>query len=126
LPFDLVVLSACASGEGLLVTGQALHGLVSTALDAGARGVLASRWRVDDAAIVPHMNAFYRALLDGDDVVSALHRVRMSAMRGGVSPALWANLEYFGDPTLRVSLERRTEARSMWARWSGALFGWLR
>ena len=128
LPFDLVVLSACASGEGLLVSGQALHGLVSTVLDAGSRGVVATRWRVDDAAMVPHVDAFYRALVTGDDVVSALHRVRLAAIRAGVSPAVWANLEYFGDPTLRIPLQRRLWPRSetiiRWGSWT-ALLGLL-
>ena len=123
LPFDLVVFSACASGDGVLLNGQALHGLVSTALDAGARGVLATRWRVDDATIGPYMEAFYRAQLEGDDVVSALHRVRIAAMRAGVSPAVWANVEYFGDPTLRIALSPRPV--SIWARWTGAFQRWV-
>ncbi len=125
LAFDLVVLSACASGEGLLVSGQALHGLVSTVLDAGSRGVVATRWRVDDAAMIPHIDAFYRALLAGDDVVAALHRVRNAAIRDGVSPAVWANLEYFGDPTLRIALHRRVWPRSetitRWGFWLAPL-----
>jgi len=123
LPFDLVVLSACASGEGLLVSGQTLHGLVSTALDAGARGVVATRWRVDDGKIVPLMDAFYRAILGGQDVISALHTVRLAAQRDGTSPAIWANLEYFGDPTLRVTL--RPSVPRLWARWSDAVRDWL-
>jgi tetratricopeptide (TPR) repeat protein len=124
LPFDLVVLSACASGDGVLLSGQALHGLVSTALDAGARGVLATRWRVEDAAIVPYMEAFYRAQIAGNDVVTALHMVRTDAMRNGASPAVWANLEYFGDPTLRVALHERPVSR--WTRWTASVRRWFR
>lgn len=123
LPFDLVVLSACASGEGVLLSGQALHGLVSTALDAGARGVLATRWRVDDATIGPYMEAFYRAQLAGHDVVSSLHVVRTAAMHDGASPAIWANLEYFGDPTLRLTLQPRRV--TVWGRWTNALQRWF-
>lgn len=123
LPFDLVVFSACATGDGVLLSGQPLHGLVSTALDAGARGVLATRWRVDDAAIVPYMEAFYRAQLAGADVVTALHTVRTAAIRDGASPSLWANLEYFGDPTLRIALNPRPVSR--WARWTDALQRWI-
>lgn len=124
LPFDLVVLSACSSGEGVLLSGQALHGLVSTALDAGARGVVATRWRLDDTAIVPHVERFYDELLRGRDVVSALHHVRLTAMRSGVSPAIWANLEYFGDPTLQLTLERRP--RTVWSRATDTVRRWLR
>lgn len=123
LPFDLVVLSACASGEGVLLSGQSLHGLVSSALDAGARGVVATRWALDDTAIVPHMVRLYAALQRGDDVVTAVHHVQREAMRAGVSPAIWANLEYVGDPTLRVSI---TPESSWWARAGHTMRGWLR
>ncbi len=123
LPFDLVVFSACASGDGVMLSGQALHGLVSTALDAGARGVLATRWRVDDAAIGPYMDAFYRAQFAGRDVVSSLHAVRTAALRHGASPAIWANLEYFGDPTLQLTLQARPA--SVWGRWSSAVQRWF-
>lgn len=124
LPFDLVVLSACSSGEGLLLVGQSLHGLVSTVLDAGARGVIATRWRLDDTAIVPHMQRLYDLLLEDGDVVTALHRTRVEAMQAGVSPAIWANLDYFGDPTLQVVLQART--KSAWSRFTGNVWGWLR
>jgi hypothetical protein len=123
LPFDLVVLSACASGEGVLMAGQSLHGLVSTALDAGARGVVATRWALNDTAIVPHMVRLYEGLQRGEDVVTAVHRVRRDAKRAGVSPAIWANLEYVGDPTLRITL---TPMPSWWSRAGHTMRGWLR
>jgi tetratricopeptide (TPR) repeat protein len=123
LPFDLVVLSACASGEGVMLAGQSLHGLVSTALDAGARGVIATRWALDDTAIVSHMVSLYKGLQRGEDVVTAVHRVRRDAMRAGVSPAIWANLEYVGDPTLRVTF---TPLSPWWSRVGHTMRGWLR
>lgn len=123
LPFDLVVLSACASGEGIMLAGQSLHGMVSTALDAGARGVVATRWALNDTAIVPYMVQFYGALQRGEDVVAALHHVRRNAMRAGVSPAIWANLEYMGDPTLRVVI---TPERPWWSRAGHTMRQWLR
>ena len=124
LPFDLVVLSACSSGDGAIIAGQSLHGLASSALDAGARGVVATRWRVDDAAIVQHMTRFYDLLRASGDAVAALHQMRIEAMRAGVSPAIWANVEYFGDPTLHVVLPAPTP--SAWARMTGAVREWLR
>ncbi|AMW06076.1 hypothetical protein GEMMAAP_17355 [Gemmatimonas phototrophica] len=123
LPFDLVVLSACASGEGVMLAGQSLHGLVSTALDAGARGVVATRWALNDTAIVPHMVRLYEALQRGDDVVTAVHRVQRDAMREGISPAIWANLDYVGDPTLRITV---MPPRPWWSRLGHTMRGWLR
>ncbi len=123
LPFDLVVLSACASAEGVSMAGQSLHGLASTALDAGARGVVATRWALNDTAIVPYMVRLYEAMQGGDDVVAAVHRVRRDAMRAGASPAIWASLEYVGDPTLRIAV---TPVPSWWSRAGYTVRGWLR
>jgi len=123
LPFDLVVFSTCSSGDGVMLVGQSLHGLVATALDAGARGVVATRWRVEDAAMAALMASLYEAIASGHDPVTALQRVRLQAMRSGVSPAIWANLEYFGDPTLRLQL--KTRPPSSWARLKGTVRRWF-
>lgn len=112
LPFDLVVLSACASADGVLYAGQALHGLVSTVLDAGARGAVATRWQVGDAGMAGLMRRFYAALADTSDVVAALRQARLEALRDGASPALWAAVEYHGDPGLRLETVRPAPRRS--------------
>jgi tetratricopeptide (TPR) repeat protein len=121
LPFDLVVLSACSSGDGLLLTGQGLNGLVSTALDAGARGAIATRWALNDTAIVPYVLEFYRRLRAGHDVVHVLSDVQREAYRSGASPAVWANLEYVGDPTLTVLLP---DDRGWWGRSLRSITRW--
>ncbi len=123
LPFDLVVFSTCSSGDGVLLVGQSPHGLVAAALDAGARGVVATRWPAEDATMGALVARMYAAITAGNDPVTALQQVRLEAMRSGVSPAVWANLEYFGDPSLRLPLTARRP--SSWERLTGTVIGWF-
>jgi tetratricopeptide (TPR) repeat protein len=123
LPFDLVVLSACASGDGVMQVGQGPHGLVSAALDAGARGVVATRWDVSDTAMTRFMLALYDTLAVQPNVAEAVTAVRRAFAARGESPSIWAAVEYYGDPNLRLDLPRRRP--SAWSRFTTTLRRWF-
>jgi hypothetical protein len=63
LDADLVVLSACQTGLGPSAGGNGQLGFTQALLARGARSVVLSRWKVDDAATALLMLRFYENLL---------------------------------------------------------------
>jgi CHAT domain-containing protein len=64
LPAELVVLSACQTALGPVVKSEGLTGLTRGFMYAGAARVVASLWKVDDAATAELMKRFYSYMLD--------------------------------------------------------------
>jgi tetratricopeptide (TPR) repeat protein len=93
----LVVLSACDSAEGTLLSGEGPLSLARAFFSAGARGVVATRWplRDDDAAFM--MEHFYQALAAGQNVAGALRQARRDAIDAGLPAAAWAGFAALGD-----------------------------
>ena len=56
---DLVVLSACETGKGKIVSGEGIVGLTRSFTFAGSPRVLCSLWKVDDEATSALMRKFY-------------------------------------------------------------------
>lgn len=81
LPVDLVVLSACQTGLGKDVKGEGLIGLTRGFMYAGASGVVASLWKVDDEATAELMKYFYEGLFEKGLSPSAALREAQLTMR---------------------------------------------
>jgi CHAT domain-containing protein len=109
---DLVVLSACRSGSGVVVRGEGVRGLTAPLLEAGARTVVATMWRIDDRHTVPFIRDFYDRLADGQPVDQALRGAQLAAMARGDPPRDWAAFAAFGDGTTRIPLQHP----SLWSR----------
>lgn len=100
---DLVFLSGCETGSGSSwATGfdrtEDYATLAQAFLYAGARTVIATLWRVDDAAAAVLAEGFYRVRSRQRDPVAALaeaQRAMLSDPRLG-APYYWASYEVFG------------------------------
>jgi hypothetical protein len=101
---DLVVLSACRTAGGVVVDGEGLQGLTAPLLEAGARSVVATSWRVGDRSTLRLVNGLCAALAKGRPVIEALREAKLVAMRDGAPPAVWAAFELVGDPATVVPL----------------------
>lgn len=80
LDADLVVLSACESGQSALRRGDELIGLARAFMAAGAPSVLMSLWPVDDLSTRVLMEEFYRKLMAGVSKAEALRRAQRVVM----------------------------------------------
>lgn len=114
LDADLVVLSACRSGDGL-VTGDGMAGLARAFFYAGAPSLVVSLWDVADAPTSRLVAALYREWLRGASKARALRsaqlalirdlragRVRVATAAGEITlpedPAFWAGFTLLGEP----------------------------
>jgi len=103
---ELVVLSACSTGQGDIRTGEGVYGLQRALTVAGARSTLLSLWKVDDAATAEFMVRFYKLLKDGESRADALAAVQNEFRTGSVKgprgedwsePFFWAAWQLTGD-----------------------------
>jgi CHAT domain-containing protein len=100
LPAELVVLSACQTGVGKQVKGEGLMALTRGFMYAGARSVVASLWKVDDAATAELMAEFYQQMftnkLKPAAALSAAQR-KLAQQKRWQSPYYWAGFFLQGD-----------------------------
>jgi tetratricopeptide (TPR) repeat protein len=117
---DLVVLSACRTAAGVLVAGEGIQGLTAPLLQAGARSVVATRWRIGDRAALEIIRPFYDALAAGLPVADALQAAKLAVLRRGAPAREWVAFTAVGDPLVRIPLHR---PRAPWQAWAAGLVG---
>lgn len=101
LPAELVVLSACQTALGKEVKGEGLVGLTRGFMYAGAPRVLASLWKVDDAATAELMKRFYEGMLGARRLrpADALRQAQLEMWRkpGYQAPYYWGAFTLQGE-----------------------------
>lgn len=98
---ELVVVSACESGRGLVKRGEGMYGLKRAFAVAGARSSLLSLWKVDDQATAAFMKSFYQSLKagkgKGDALAETQKEFRNHPIAGWRHPYVWAAFQLSGD-----------------------------
>lgn len=105
LKSDLVVLSACDTGVGKEVKGEGVMSLNTAFLQAGAKSVVSSLWKVDDVATKELMTEFYRGIAqDGLSTAAALRQaqIKISGDPRYRSPFYWAAFTVTGDDRTKI------------------------
>jgi tetratricopeptide (TPR) repeat protein len=102
LDADLVVLSACQTGLGRLLSAEGTLGFTWSFLSAGSSAVVVSLWKVNDRSTAEMMRAFYQGLGRGEPTAEALRGARRH-MRGSDRdafrhPYYWATFVLVGLP----------------------------
>lgn len=86
---ELVVLSACSTGEVLSGRGDALLGVAHAFLARGSRRLIAPLWRVHDEATAQWMDFFYEFYLREEDPGAALRAAGRALRQSWPHPFYW-------------------------------------
>ncbi|NQW28564.1 MAG: CHAT domain-containing protein [Flammeovirgaceae bacterium] len=85
---DLIVLSACNSGNGRALTRTVSVSLPSVLAAKGANFVLASHWEISDSGIIQFFDYFYEELKRSGQVAPAFFNTRYRLKSDGVAPSI--------------------------------------
>ena len=97
---ELVVLSACETGYGVVEKGEGVMSLARAFTVAGATSVVMSHWQVDDKITKDLMTHFYRYLDDGLSKDHALRKAKLNIIEENDQaishPYYWAAFVFIG------------------------------
>ena len=101
LDSDLVILSACETGRGRLLSGEGVIGLSRSFFIAGARSVVVSQWAVSDISTAQLMKDFYQQLVNRTAKPTALREAKLRMVHSDSEtrhPYYWAPFVIIGAP----------------------------
>ncbi|NSL90069.1 CHAT domain-containing protein [Chitinophaga sp. Mgbs1] len=99
----MVVLSACGTGDGRLVSGEGVQSMAHAFIAAGTPAVVAASWNVNDATTPQLMQQYYIGLTTQPNAAIALQRAKLNWLENldvtdmHKLPYYWAALQYQGD-----------------------------
>jgi CHAT domain-containing protein len=99
----LVCLSACETGLGMIGKDGSFSTMGTAFLVAGAKAVLVTNWKIDDAATALFMKDVYRQIKTGAiDFPEAIGNTKRKFIKGDFGetykkPYYWAPFKYFGN-----------------------------
>lgn len=96
LSAELVVLSACDTGQGRL-TGDGVIGLSRSIIAAGVPSVIVSLWSIPDAPTAELMTEFYENFRKNPDKATALRQAMLTTKKKHPNPAEWAAFTLIGE-----------------------------
>jgi CHAT domain-containing protein len=96
----LVIISACETGQGELVSDEGVISLARAFAYAGCESTICSLWRADDKATSAILGKFHIYLQKGYSKSKALQQAKLDYLKSDAlnkSPAYWAHLVLIGD-----------------------------
>jgi len=95
---ELVVFSACDTGNGEIEAGEGVASLRRSVEEAGAKSSITSLWPVPSKATASLMSDFYTRLAAGQSKSDALREAKLTLMKSAPSPLNWAGFVLAGEP----------------------------
>ncbi len=93
---ELVVLSACDTGQGKL-TGDGVIGLSRSLITAGAPSIVVTLWKIPDQESALLMTEFYKNLQRNSDKATALRAAMLTTIKKYPNPIQWAGFTLIGE-----------------------------
>ena len=91
---EMIVLSACETGNGQLLQGEGISSIARSFSYAGAKSLLATLWNVNDATTQELMTAFFTSLKESSVKDRSLQKAQIELIQNGgkreAHPFFWA------------------------------------
>jgi CHAT domain-containing protein len=116
---QLVVLSACRTGHGMLAKGEGIISLARGFTATGAAGIVAGLWDMNDETTATLMGSFYSLLSSGQSPATALYHAKLQWLQNKSGqqfqklPYYWAGMVYSGDNN-RVEISQQKNSAKWW------------
>ncbi|GAB4286748.1 MAG: CHAT domain-containing protein [Ignavibacteriaceae bacterium] len=95
---DLVVLSSCKSGLGMISKSEGIIGMSKAFFESGSKSIVVSLWEVSDRYTTEFMVLFYNKLSQGYNKSEAMQKAKIEFIRKhSANPYLWAGFVLVGD-----------------------------
>lgn len=94
---DLVILSACETGLGVIKGGEGVYGLQRAFQTAGAKTVVISLWKVSDQATQEFMALFYEKYFELNDKKAAFRATRLAFRTSYPKAFFWGAFIMIGE-----------------------------
>jgi len=102
----MVVLSACNTGVGEVKSGEGVYGIRRAFIQAGAKSLVMSLWKVRDKETKELMVALYRNIQSGMNRCQALRQAALAEMEivkkryemNVAHPFFWGGFVFLGEP----------------------------
>lgn len=95
---NLVCLSACETGGGILNNGEGLLGLTRAFIYSGSQNLVVSLWKVQDESTAQLMTSFYSNLVKKQSISSSLRSAKLEMIKKNPSihPYYWSAFIHIG------------------------------
>jgi CHAT domain-containing protein/Flp pilus assembly protein TadD len=95
---NLVCLSACETGSGVLQQGEGLVGLTRAFIYSGAQNLVVSLWKVQDESTAALMTNFYSSLVKNQSVSESLQHAKIAMIKKNptIHPYYWSAFIHVG------------------------------
>jgi CHAT domain-containing protein len=126
---QLVVLSACRTGHGMLAKGEGIISLARGFTATGAAGIVAGLWDMNDETTATLMGSFYSLLSSGQSPATALHNAKQQWLQNKSGqqfqklPYYWAGMVYSGDNSRIEINQQKKSLKWLWVVAVSALAG---